>query len=375
MKKLFISIAALMGSVALFAQDNEVYVVAGKSDVNYISFDKIKVLDIKGNFSNVVPFTQMSLNSTNVVTKSQQADCTCDYGSTNYVAAMTVDKSGNLVCMSMLGTNIFKYEDGKVVTFQNNEVVNDKWNEKLLFARMTTTPDGNIYALNNIGSELLRINAQDNYVVSLGEVNGFSAIRAQLSDERACYGGDMIADAQGNIYVLTAFRHIIKIDMQTVTAHYVGQITNLPEQFTVNGAAVLKDNRIILASSQPNDFYVTDLSSLEAVHYAGNGSPVYDLASKYFLKGVEKAIYDSSLSILPTVVKENYFNILSNTDIEGLSQVNIYGADGKLLQSQSKHISAGSNSVTIGNFPNGLYVVKIVNKKGETVNITKIEVL
>jgi hypothetical protein len=375
MKKILLSIAVLIGSAALFAQNSDVYVVAGKSDVNYISFDKVKVLNVNGKFSEAVPFTQAGLNNTNVVTKTNKADCTCDLASTNYIAAMALDKNNNLVCMSMLGTNIFKHQNGEIVTFQNNETVNEKWDEKLLFARMATMPDGNIYALNNIGSELLKINSENNSVVSLGEVKGFSNIFSQFNNDKASFGGDMIADAKGNMYVITAFGHVVMIDMKTLSAFYVGQITNLPQNYTVNGAAVLKNNQILLASSQPNNFYTTDLSSLTAVYYSENNTPVYDLASSHFLKSPAKIIDNSSLlSIVPTAVKENNFNVLSNVDIDGLSQVNIYSTDGKLLQSQSKNISAGSNNITFAKVPNGFYVVKIINTKGETVNITKIEV-
>ena len=374
MKKLVFSVAVLICSVALFAQNNEVYVVTGANGTNYISFDKVRVLDIKGQFQNEVPFTQANLLSTVDVTQSKKSDCTCDLGSTNYIAAMTVDKHDNLVCMSLLGTNIFKYENGKVTTFQNNGTVNEKRDEKLLFARMATTPDGNIYALNNIGSELLKIDADNNTVVSLGEVNGFRNIFSQFSNELESYGGDMIADSQGNIYVFTAFGHIVKIDLHSQTATYVGQITNLPENFTVNGVSVLKNNQIVLGSARPNNLYVIDINNLKANYYADNNSSIYDMASKNFLQSPKNILNNSGLSIVPTVVKQNYFNIVANSEVDGLSQINIYNLDGKLISSQSKHILSGSNNVSLDKMPSGIYLVKVINGKDEIINTTKIEV-
>ena len=375
MRNLFtISIAVLIGSSTMFAQNvNDVYVVAG-NDVKHISFKEINVLDGKGAYQNAIPFSQTDLNQISAVAKVKKSNCTCDLGSTNYIAALSVDSKDNLLCMSMLGNNFFKKGQNGVETF-NHEISNANWDEKMLFARMATTPDGSVYALNNAGSDLLKIDATNNTVTSLGEVKGFSAIFAQFEDSRVSYGGDMIADANGNLYVITARGHIVKIDMNSISAVYVGQIYNLPEQFTTNGAAVLKNNKIMLASSQPNDFYVVDIDNFKAEHYAANTLPVYDLASKYFLKSAPaNGIINASITIIPTIVRENYFNVTSATDLQGNSTINIYSADGKLMQSQTKQIVSGINTVSIGKVPQGIYLVKILDSNGNAVNTTKIEV-
>ncbi len=62
--------------------------------------------------------------------------------------------------------------------------------------------------------------------------------KCRLTMPNTSWGGDMIADASGNLYVITAHNHVFKIDVQSRMATYISEIKELPAGFTTNGAVV-----------------------------------------------------------------------------------------------------------------------------------------
>lgn len=375
MKKQRLLIAAVIAGSFSLTQAQEVYVVSGQENINYISFKEVKALDYQGKVTDANFFSRAMLNSLPGLTKQASSDCLCSPSSSHYIAAMALDHQGHLLSMDMLGSTVYRYTSDGLMAINNPNTLPSKWTEEALFARMATAADRSTYALNNNGSELLRIT--NGQITSLGMVKGYKEIFEQR-EERAGFGGDMIADEEGNIYVLTAFAYVVKIDVDNMTATYVGQITGLPEGYSVNGAAVLKNNDILISSSQPKDFYVLNMSSLQAAFYANNNMPTYDLASKYLLQkakiNVNNNLTSITLNIIPTIVKDNFFNIVSDGMVEGKALVSIYNIDGKLIQKQNKNIVAGDNTIRISNFTPGYYIVTITNDQNQELYTTKISV-
>ena len=79
------------------------------------------------------------------------------------------------------------------------------------------------------------------------------------------YGGDMIADAQGNLYLITGNRNVFKISINSRTATYQGTIKGLPQGFTTNGAMVEEGSKVIVCSSQSTTGYFRfDLTPMQA---------------------------------------------------------------------------------------------------------------
>lgn len=370
MKKKLLLASVFVGA-AFFVNGQEIFMAAGQENTNYINFKEVRTLNTNTFEQEKVFFSKASL--TGVSQKTKTSDCNCDPASVNYIASIAVDNNGNIVTMNMTGTKVFKYSDNNVVTIDVPST--QKWTEQDLFARMTTTPDGSIYALNNIGSELLKISA-DNTVTSLGAVSGFDAIFRGFADARSSYGGDMVADENGNLYVITAFANVVKIDASTLAAEYIGQLAGLPEGYMVNGAAVLENNTILLASSLPKGLYTTDFSSLKASYYGENTTPTYDLASKKFLKnGDSKSEAASSFSVTPTLIKqEKYFNIVSATDLDDKATIGLYSVEGKMVSSQSRILKTGENKINVDGFATGVYLVKVTDINGKELLTTKVNI-
>lgn len=128
---------------------------------------------------------------------------------------------------------------------------------------MTTAPDGYMYALNNAGTEFLKI-SENGTIQNLGPISQFVEKAKSFDQETAVYGGDMIADAFGNLYVISASQHVFKINPNKLSAEYLGQIKGLPGNYTVNGAAVERDGSILLGTSSQNGFYTLNIDTMEA---------------------------------------------------------------------------------------------------------------
>ena len=55
-----------------------------------------------------------------------------------------------------------------------------------------------------------------------------NSVRTQFKS----WGGDMVADANGNLYLFTMQREVFKINPNTRLATYLGEIKNIPEDYT-----------------------------------------------------------------------------------------------------------------------------------------------
>lgn len=132
--------------------------------------------------------------------------------------------------------------------------------------RMVIAGDGNGYALSNDANHLMRFTTDKNATISdLGALTD-NADNANYSvHNRAGYGGDMIADASGNLYLVTGNRNVFKISIASKVATYQGTIMGLPQGFTTNGAMVEEGSKVIVCSSQSTvGYYRFDLLTMQA---------------------------------------------------------------------------------------------------------------
>src|SRR5690606_40297062 len=98
-----------------------------------------------------------------------------------------------------------------------------------IITRMTIGDDGYGYALTNDGTNLIRFSTgKDFTVTNLGRLLDAPENNA-VSVHNSCtsYGGDMIADNDGNLYILSARNHVFKVDIETRVATHLGSVKNL----------------------------------------------------------------------------------------------------------------------------------------------------
>ncbi|WP_228414410.1 T9SS type A sorting domain-containing protein [Chryseobacterium sp. CH21] len=185
------------------------------------------------------------------------------------------------------------------------------------------------------------------------------------------FGGDMIADTDNNFYVFSASGNVFKVLTKDLTAKFVGKITGIPDNYSVNGSAVNAQGKIVIASAKGGALYEVDLTTLQAKQLPGEqGLHIYDLASKYFVN--DKATTTNTLAdldIYPTKIDEHYINIHVNKNVKGNIQLNVFDMSGKNVMTQNLTVKDNSSDerVYLKGLVSGAYIVNITNESGKTI--------
>ncbi|WP_228379101.1 T9SS type A sorting domain-containing protein [Chryseobacterium piperi] len=187
----------------------------------------------------------------------------------------------------------------------------------------------------------------------------------------------MISDAENNFYVFSASGNVFKVMTKELKAKFVGKVTGIPENYSVNGSAVNAAGRVVVASAKGAPLYEVDLKTLIAKQLPGNlNLPIYDLASQYFAndKGVKGNVL-SKLDVFPTRVDDGVINIMGNDKtIKGNLSLMILDMSGKNVLKQNLAVKDGSVSqqINLGNLVNGTYIVNITDHSGKAILSKKI---
>lgn len=365
MKKTLLLGSALLAGSFLSAQDITAVTGLTKGKIEFNDFRKIDINNL--NASHILVSKTDNIN----LVSEDGKNCKCG----NYIAAMTMSSGGDLYFIPMTQARVMALEAGsKSGTF--HEIANSSLTSKdqgSYYARMTTAPDGFMYALNNNGTEFLRISANGN-IQNLGAVEGFQSEVAKLGNETLAFGGDMIADSFGNLYIISAAGNVFKLNPKNLNVSLLGQIKGLPEKYTVNGAAVVKDGSVLLATTSDFGFYTLNFDTLEATFKADYALPVYDLASPYFLKQNEMDVLTGSgYSLYPTIVKTSELNIVSKINEAVKLDITVWSLNNKMVYSNSVAVqSEGDFKLNLGGaLQPGIYILKAVNQNGAEVINTK----
>jgi len=132
--------------------------------------------------------------------------------------------------------------------------------------RMVIANDGNGYALSNDANHLMRFTTDKSATISdLGALTDDGNNGTYSVHNHAGYGGDMVADGSGNLYLVTGNRNVFKISIASKVATYQGTIKGLPQGFTTNGAMVEEGSKVIVCSSQSTvGYYRFDLVTMQS---------------------------------------------------------------------------------------------------------------
>jgi hypothetical protein len=257
--------------------------------------------------------------------------------------------------------------------------------EGKIVTRMVIAPDGYGYAITNDGNTFIQF--------STGKKGGIKQLGALVDDPAnsgisihnkcSSYGGDMISDDKGNLYILTSRNHVFKVNTETKVATHLGEVSGLPQKFTTNGAVVDADGSLLLSSAVDNSsYFVVNPSNWKATAYAMPAG-VYrssDLANSNFLASGKttsietiadrQGIYSNFIQVYPNPVTTGRFAVQFNkvpygdyilelTDIVGRSllqrKITIS------LDEQTQEIPVGRNNAK------GIYMLRIVDGRQNSV--------
>jgi len=376
MKRLLFPLFLLLAGANVNAQQ-DFFALVGK-DTPSIIFNDFRAIDVTNGTSGEKIFTADS--SAKIFSQTRNGSVTEDKNSYNNsqavnMATLAYDFNNNLVYMPMFSSNIYvlnaKTKETTLVENQVARVTSCDINSHI--TRMTTGYDGNIYAINNSGTQFLQISKKGNqYVVSdLGIIkDDASNGKNSFTKIETGFGGDMIADADNNFYVFSAYGNVFKVSPKELTAKFIGKIAGIPENYSVNGSAVNAKGKLVIASAKGAPLYEVDLNTLQANQIAGEQNlHIYDLASKYFAndKAVSNNVF-ANLDIYPTRVDEHLINVnVNDKTVKGNIKFNVYDLSGKNVMKQNLSVKDGAlnQQVYLKNLVSGAYLVSITDESGK----------
>ena len=314
------------------------------------------------------------------------------------VAAAAYDSKHNRLYFSQMWMNELRYFD--LNSNETKVVVNNDINystgvrndESNVITRMTFAADGNGYALTNDGNQLIRFTTGDNPVVTnLGALidsknnNGIG-----VHNQCTSWGGDMVADVYGNLYLITYKSHVFKINIQTRVAEHIGTIKNLPAAFTTNGAAVDANGDVFVSSAvNAENYYKVNLSTLEATLIDKKGAGIYntsDLANANLAYRDTKTaqlvaaeiLGNDAVSIYPNPAINKTFTVQFSKVPAGTYAVELTDANGRRIIAQTVTVAVKGIQSERMNLPKGasagLYMIKVSNSTGKAVYSDKVVV-
>ncbi len=314
------------------------------------------------------------------------------------VAAAAYDRKHNRLYYTPMFVDQLRYIDLKTmqvfhVTGGQFSGTGDMHNDEAkIITRMVIAPDGNGYAINNDGTTFVRFSTGKKPAVEkLGSLvdapanNGIS-----IHNRCTSFGGDMICDNEGNLFILTARNHVFKVNPQNKVATHVAAIQNLPANFTVNGAVVDGDGNLLVSSAvDASGYFVVNPKNWKAAAYNGLTAVFRssDLANSNFLD--TKPRNDNNvisapqerlaklISIYPNPVTNNRIQVQFNkvplgdytmelTDVLGRSVV--VRKFSVVNRGQLQELTLNQNSAK------GVYMVKVYDAANQSVFTEKVMV-
>jgi hypothetical protein len=261
--------------------------------------------------------------------------------------------------------------------------LNDEANQ---ITRMVIGADGNGYAITNDGNHLMRFTTGKQTVITdLGNlIDASSNNGISIHNKCSSWGGDMIADVQGNLYLFSASQSAFVINVENRVATYLGHIKNLTPTFTVNGAAVDNDDNVVISSANTFEgFYKLNIKDLTTSKIATDGQVfnASDLANSNLLfqnqlrnqVGVADLIQrdivgNNVVSIYPNPIINNQFKVTFDNTDAGKYNIALTDLEGRLIMTKQVNIKFARQAETVQmktKPAGGMYLIKVTdaNKK------------
>lgn len=316
------------------------------------------------------------------------------------VAALALDKKNNRLWFTPMFIDQLRYIDLKTmkvyyVTDNALTGITQKSSDQgNIVTRMVIASDGKGYAMTNDATHLIQFSTGKNIAITdLGSMVDDQANKG-ISIHNSCssFGGDIIADDDGNLFVFSARNHVFKINTETKVATHLGSVSGLPAGFTINGAAVTADNKVIVASAmESGSYFYVDMKSLASSPYAIQGTVWHssDLASSNLLASGKKggAVAtdvigkitplpgSDKISIYPNPVTNNQFAVQFTQLDAGNYTIIVTDVMGRQVIQQQVSLG-GDNQTQLIKFNSttsrGVYLVKVVDQNSRAVYSNKV---
>ncbi|MEO6838622.1 MAG: T9SS type A sorting domain-containing protein [Ginsengibacter sp.] len=252
--------------------------------------------------------------------------------------------------------------------------------EAFIISRMTIGANGNGYALTNDANHLISFTTGNKTVITdLGNIVDADTNKGiSIHNQCTSWGGDMVADAFGKLFLFSAAHQVFVIDVDTRIATNIGSVLKLPGTFSLNGAAADNDGNVIVSSANTFDgFYKINMTNLSATKLPTTSQffNASDLASSYLLNQneatMEKAtvpqvdiIGNRFITIYPNPVSDGQVKISFDKPIAGEYKIELNDLQGRVIEYQTVYIKSPGQleNFKFHNKPaGGLYIIKVTD--------------
>ena len=408
MKKVILpsmAIAAILLSATVYGQANKAYAITGeiKGSVNW---NTVREIDLAtGEVIRTIYDPANSIQPYDALTRSAiQVSANEKYSvkalpMVTGVAAAAYDARSNRLYFTNMRADELRYFD---LSTNENKVFfvrglgmagGNKYDEANVITRMTFSADGSGYGLTNDGNNLIRFTTdQKPQITKLGQLidgkkNGSMSVHSQCSS----WGGDMVGDAYGNLYLVSMRNQIFKINPETRIADYIGAVKGLPADFTSNGVAVNNDGEMVVSSAVlSNNYYKINIATLDATPLPKKESGIYnssDLANSNLLYQKNALVNDlivrnevkgnNAISVFPNPVANRFFNLQFDKVPKGQYTLLLTDISGKLVFTRALNINVAGQMERISlprSSAGGMYLLKVTGSDKQTIYSDKIVV-
>lgn len=311
-------------------------------------------------------------------------------------AACAYDVRHNRLYYAPMFLNQLRYIDldaaaPKIYYFDNEQFTTaaDLNNDANHITRMVIGADGDGYALSNDGNHLLRFTTGKKPVITdLGALSDDAANGTKsIHEKNIAWGGDMVADANGDLLILSAFQKMFRVNIDTKVATYIAEIKGIPATFTTNGAVVDNEGKMIVSSANVAEgFYQVDMHTWQAtkITTAGANFNVSDLANGNLAFANDKSSVDlinravlrnQQIALYPNPITSSQLYVSFNVKETGRYTVQLVDLNGKMISQQIMQINSGTQVVPMtmyNSLAKGAYLVKVLNNGQKAVFTDKL---
>ena len=401
--KILLATALLAGSLVTNAQHNKTtYAITGDGNNDFVWMN-IRQVDLStGQVTKSIfersktKFQLTDVNSKKTVNEAATSNGNIfnspDYPTSTFVAAAAYDRRTNKLFFTpmrmgelrWLDLNI-KNETPQFYTMQTDLLkATNPSDEATNITRMVIGADGNGYALSNDGNRFIKFTTGKTPVITeLGNIIDADDNKGvSIHNKCTSWGGDMIADAFGKLYVISANHNVFVIDVNTRIASFKGNIQGLPVGYTTNAAAVNDDGDIVVGSANKFDgYFVVKLNDLKAVKMEGsdvkyNASDFANAnlllqkeadAANTFMSGskLPEMALASDAKVYPNPVTNSVFNVVFDRKPAGKYSIVVSDLAGRILLTKSVSVVKGMQTERVNlsaSAAKGVYVVKVLDE-------------
>ena len=415
MRKNLLSSALLLGTISvssfIYAQNDRFAFAITDLQATGSGWNALRKLDLKtGEFTTVLlNGSDASVTAYDVSTKKVwKALPGVQFGDqmqipfSTGVAAMAYDKKNNRLYFTPMFIDQLRYVDLKTmkvfyVTDQSFTKLGSMHNDEgKVITRMVINPDGTGYAVSNDANTFIRFTTGKKLeITQLGSLvddpsNGGVSIHNRCSS----WGGDMIADNEGKLYILSARNSVYKIDVETKAATLLGYIKGLPQDFTTNGAVVTTEGKVLVSSAvNGNAYFLVDPKDWSAIQYESKAGIFRssDLANSNYLQTKPKnktlseivtrkipdnIIAASKIQVYPNPANDQ-FTLQFGKIPTGNYNIEMTNVTGQIVMQRAVNVQSEDQveNITIkSSMARGVYLIKVSSSNKESVHSQKLVV-